>query len=75
MVRMLMGQMGDGDNGRSSVFVRLGGGVLVERPPLDEWLDLLAAEREIVIQRLRQIDRVLVRHGRLRRVTLPRRLR
>ena len=46
-----------------------------ERPPLGEWLDALAAEREIVIQRLRQLDKVLVKNGRLRRETLPKRNR
>lgn len=46
-------------------------------PPLllQEWLDDLMHERETVIMRLRQLDDVLVRHGRLRVETLPRRVR
>lgn len=43
--------------------------------PLADWLDTLEAERDAVIMRLRQIDRVLVKHGRLSSETIPRRNR
>lgn len=43
--------------------------------PLHDWLDTLEAERDAVIMRLRQIDRVLVKHGRLKSETIPRRSR
>lgn len=43
--------------------------------PLDVWLDQQEAERDALIMRLRQIDKVLVEFGRLKRETLPRRVR
>jgi len=39
--------------------------------PLADWLDGQEAEREALIMRLRQIERVLVKYGRLRRPALP----
>ena len=39
------------------------------------WLDLLEADRDALIMRLRAIDRVLIAHGRLAGETLPRRRR
>lgn len=43
--------------------------------PLEEWLDDLMAEREVVMLRLRQLDRVLVMYRRLKVETLPKRIR
>lgn len=40
-------------------------------PPLADWLSLLEAERQALIVQLRAIERVLVKHGRLRRATVP----
>ena len=40
-------------------------------PPLADWLDGLEVERRALIMRLRQLERVLLKHGRLRRATLP----
>lgn len=42
---------------------------------LDEWLDDQESERDMLIMRLRRIETNLVRHGRLKRETLPRRSR
>lgn len=42
---------------------------------LAPWLDGLAAERERLIKRLQVIDRELVRHGKLKGETIPRRMR
>jgi hypothetical protein len=47
-----------------------GGGALVEH-----WLDFLMIERETTIQRLRALDDLLYKHGRIKTLTLPRRLR
>ena len=46
-------------------------------PPdvMREWLDDMMREREAVIMRLRQIDEVLVRHGRIRSETIGKRMR
>ena len=46
-------------------------------PPacLQAWLDDLEGERDVLIMRLRQVDRVLVQHGRLKTETLERRAR
>ena len=44
-------------------------------PPVDEWLDFLMEQRAAVIQELRAIDRVLVKHGRIREETLEKRVR
>lgn len=38
---------------------------------LDVWLDDLENEYEVLVQRLRHVDRVLVKHGRKRRYLLP----
>lgn len=43
--------------------------------PLDVWLDQQMARRERVIQELRDLDRWLVRYGRLKAPTLPQRVR
>ena len=42
---------------------------------VSDWLDMIETERQITIMRLRAIDRVLVQHNRLRRETLPTRVR
>ena len=47
---------------------RGGDGALVAR---DEWLDDLENEYETLVQRLRHVDRVLVKHGRKKRYLLP----
>jgi hypothetical protein len=49
--------------------------VAVEQVPLDAWLDDLEAEREALIMRLRQVEKNLVRYGRLRKGTLPEKVR
>lgn len=48
-----------------------------EKPPeyVQDWLDHLAREREQTIARLRSIDQVLVKYGRLKTETLERRSR
>lgn len=48
-----------------------------ERPPeyVRDWLDHLEREREQTIARLRSIDTVLVKYGRLKNETLERRNR
>lgn len=43
--------------------------------PLDVWLDDQEAERRTLIMRLRRLDRILVRYGRLTQPTLPERTR
>jgi hypothetical protein len=43
--------------------------------PLDAWLDDQEAEREALIMRLRQVEKNLVRYGRLRKGTLPEKVR
>ena len=43
--------------------------------PLAVWLDDLEAEREALIMRLRQVEKNLVRYGRLRKGTLPEKVR
>jgi hypothetical protein len=43
--------------------------------PLAIWLESLEWERDAVIMRLRQIERVLVQYGRLDGETLPRRVK
>ncbi len=43
--------------------------------PLSAWLDDLEAEREALIMRLRQVERNLVRYGRLRKGALPEKIR
>lgn len=43
--------------------------------PLDVWLDDLEAERDALIMRLRSVERPLVRYGRIRGESLPRRVR
>lgn len=40
-----------------------------------EWLDDLTVQRDTLIMRLRQVEKVLVRYGRLKKETLPRRWR
>jgi len=42
---------------------------------LADWLTALEGERDVVIMRLRQIERILVKYGRLADETLPRRVR
>ena len=42
-------------------------------PP--EMLDYLETERDAIIMKLRKIDTLLIRHGRLQRETVPRRVR
>ena len=42
---------------------------------LAEWLDYCEIRRQCIIQELRQLDRILVDNGRLRAVTLPKRVR
>lgn len=49
--------------------------VAVEQVPLDAWLDDQEAEREALIMRLRQVEKNLIRYGRLRRGTLPEKFR
>ena len=41
----------------------------------EDWLDFLSQERNRCIDRLRDLDKILVKHGRLRRETLPKRAR
>lgn len=41
--------------------------------PLVDWLDGLETERRALIMRLQHLERVLVKHGRLRRATFPER--
>lgn len=48
---------------------------LGEQVPLAAWLDDLEAEREALIMRLRQVEKNLLRYGRLRRGTLPEKIR
>lgn len=43
--------------------------------PLDEWLDDLMSERDAVIMRLRALERPLVKYGRIKVESLPRRAR
>jgi len=43
--------------------------------PMAEYLDLMEHERAVIIMRLRYIDRLLVRNGRLRKTTLPEKTR
>lgn len=43
--------------------------------PLDVYLDDLEAERDALIMRLRQVEKPLVKYGRLKGETLPRRVR
>lgn len=43
--------------------------------PLEVWLNDLENERNVIISRLRHIDKVLVDNGRLRAETIPRRVR
>ncbi len=47
------------------------------QPPTvqDEWLDYLQSKRDALIMELRAIERPLVKYGRLRNETLPRRAR
>lgn len=56
-----------------------GRGEPAEKPdtqvPLAAWLDDLEAEREALIMRLRQVEKNLIRYGRLRRGTLPEKIR
>lgn len=42
---------------------------------LDEWLSNLENERRTLIARLRHIDSVLMKYGRLKRETIPERVR
>ncbi len=42
---------------------------------LADWLTALEGERDVVIMRLRQIERILVKYGRLPEESLPRRVR
>lgn len=44
-------------------------------PALAEWLDYVEVERETLIRRLRHLDAILVKHGRLNGQTIPRRQR
>ena len=46
----------------------------VERIPPD-MLDYLATERDAIIMKLRKIDQLLIKNGRLHRETIPRRIR
>lgn len=48
---------------------------LEQAVPLRVWLTHLEVERDALIMRLRQIDRELIRHGRLNGETIPRRSR
>ncbi len=43
--------------------------------PLDVWLDACESERDVVIMRLRQLDKILKTHGRLKHETLPARVK
>lgn len=43
--------------------------------PLVAWLDDQEAEREALIMRLRQVEKNLIRYGRLRKGTLPEKVR
>jgi len=43
--------------------------------PLADWLDYLMIRRQALIAELRAIDRPLVKHGRLRAYTLPKRIK
>lgn len=40
-----------------------------------EWLELLEHQRDVLIMELRYVERVLIRHGRLREESLSRRMR
>jgi hypothetical protein len=42
---------------------------------LEEWLDDQEAERQALIMRLRQVEKNLIRYGRLRKGTLPEKVR
>ena len=46
-----------------------------EAPSLVDWLDFVEGERDRTIAKLRQLDGILVKHGRLKVETLPRRVR
>ena len=51
-----------------------------ELPPVDavalgEWLDYLEIRRQALIVELRAIDRPLIKYGRLRAYTLPKRIK
>lgn len=48
-----------------------------QSPPtsLAEWLDYLQTQRDALIMQLRAVERPLVRYGRLKTETLPRRSR
>ena len=59
-----------GDDEESSDF-----GVRNAELGLEEWLDFLMHRRELAIQELRWCDAQLVRHGRIRAATLPKRVR
>ena len=41
----------------------------------EEWLDDKEARRDEVIMELRRLERTLIRYGRLKRESLPRRIR
>jgi len=43
--------------------------------PLDDWLDDYMAEHDWLIMRLRHVDKMLVKYGRLKQESLPRRVR
>lgn len=48
----------------------------IKRPDfLNDWLDLLQRDREQTIARLRSLDYILVKHGRLQQPTLEKRVR
>lgn len=51
------------------------GRVLSDEVRLDDYLDDLEAERNEVIMKLRRIEKRLVRYGRLKQESLPRRMR
>jgi hypothetical protein len=42
---------------------------------LDEWLDAVESDRRYWIEKVKQADKVLIRHGRLQRLTIPERVR
>lgn len=46
-----------------------------ERPALSDWLDCMEEERRSLLMRLGQLERTLVKHGRLRHRKLARRQR
>jgi hypothetical protein len=47
----------------------------ISNVPLDAWLDNIEAERDALIMQIRSKDNILITFGRLKRETIPRRVR